>query len=87
MKENNIQNNKENNVNLKANNDCIRGSGSLQKVRAATPQVSHIPNQYVDILSQLPPQGDPDFMFIFDMFVCYMVSYCFYQPISTPGCS
>jgi len=38
MKENNIQNNKENNVNLKANNDCIRGSGSLQKIRAATPQ-------------------------------------------------
>ena len=48
MKENNIQNNKENNVNLKANNDCIKGSGSLQKIRAATPQVSQSICWYIE---------------------------------------
>ena len=48
MKENNIQKNKENNVNLKANNDCIRGSGSLQKIRSATPQVSQSICWYID---------------------------------------
>lgn len=82
MKENNIQKNKENNVNLKANNDCIRGSGSLQKIRAATPQVSILPinmliywaNYLLRVILILP------------LYLTWFLI-VFYQPISTPGCS